>query len=116
MAKFKEITVTLDIKGRSWTFILMSDAKFDKINNPEGEAHTAMTVQRQYEVHFKKSEWTVIDIRHEIGHILYYMNQTDTADLKPDDVEEVMCQIIGHNAPEIVTWADRVAEKFFGRE
>lgn len=109
-------TIIIEIKGRPWTFILMNDKKFDRLHNQDDGNRTGVTLPHQYEVHFKKSEWTIIDIRHEIGHILFHMSRNDTADLTAAQVEETMCQLIGHDAPEIVMWADRVAERFFGRE
>lgn len=110
----KPITsLTLSIKGRDWTFKLFTDRNFDKIHNPEGdENNAAMTCPSIYEVHFSKSFWCPVDIRHELGHVLYHMTQTSSAGHDTLQVEETFCEIIGHNTPEIMMWSDRVAEKF----
>ena len=105
-------SITIPIKGRDWTFKLISDKQFDKAHNKEDEGNTGMTIPTQYEVHFSKSHWTIVDIRHEVGHVLKHMCNTHTADLDPGQVEELMCQIIGTYTPEIILISDRVAEKF----
>lgn len=107
-------SIILLIKGREWTFKLFSDRAFNKLHNIEGnENNAAMTIPTMYEVHFAKSDWCMVDIRHELGHVLYAMTQTASASHDPDQVEETMCEIIGQNAPEIILWSDRIAERFF---
>ena len=110
------LTITIKIKGRPWNFTLITDRKFDKLHNEDDGGRTAVTLTNQYEVHFKKSEWCVKDIRHELGHVLYIMSLTGSVGLTPDQVEETMCEIIGEHCSEIVMWSDRIAEKFFNRE
>lgn len=110
-------TISLDIKGRTWTFILMADKKFDKLHNPDSESiNVAMTVPSIYEIHFRKSNWDLITIRHEIFHVLYSMGLSGSAELTPAQVEEMAAEIVGHHGPEICLWTDRVAERFLGRE
>lgn len=109
-------TITIEIKGRPWTFILMPDKRFDKLHNPEGDLATGMTMPNTYEVHFRKSDWCNVDIRHELGHVLFRMSEANAAELSPADVEEVMCEIYAKNYADIGVWSDRIAEKFFGRE
>jgi hypothetical protein len=105
--------ITIQIKGRGWTFKLFSDRNFDKLHNPNGDENNAgMTVFSQYEVHFPKSEWGLVELRHEIGHILKFMSNTHSAELDAFQVEENMCDIIGAHGPEICFWAEQVAEKF----
>lgn len=105
--------ITRDIKGRSWTFKLLSDRVFDKIHNPEGdEGNTGMTIFSRYEVHFSKSEWDLVDIRHEIAHIFFFMSNTGSAELTALQTEETMCEIFGSNALEMCVHADVVAECF----
>jgi hypothetical protein len=108
--------ITIDIKGRSWTFQLIPDKRFDKLHNQDGENRSGMTIFGTYSVHFRKSDWCLVDIRHEIGHILYFMSLNASSDLTSNQVEESMCSIIGTHAPEIILWSDRVAECFFRRE
>ena len=108
--------ITLEIKGRPWKFILVPDKRFDRLHNEDGSARAGLTLPNQYECHFRKSDWCIVDIRHEIGHALFHMSLTSSSDLTPSQVEETMCQIIAVHTPEIILWSDRVAEKFFGRE
>jgi hypothetical protein len=115
MSKYKT-SIVLQIKGRDWEFILMPDKTFDKLHNEDGGSRSGITLPNQYECHFRRTDWSLKDIRHELGHALYHMCLTASSGLTPDQVEETMCQIIGEHVPEIVVWTDRVAEKFFGRE
>lgn len=108
--------ITINIKGRDWKFVLMPDKRFDKLYNENGGQNAAMTVPSIYEVHFAKSEWDVVTIRHELLHVLYSMSLTGSAGLDPVQVEETCAEIVAHHAIEIVFWADRITEKFLGRE
>lgn len=105
-------SIVLSIKGRNWTFKLFTDKAFDKLHNPNGEDNAGMTVFSQYEVHFPKSEWDTIDIRHEVLHIFKFMCNTGSATLDPDQTEELLCEIFGNNGIEMCLIADRVAERF----
>lgn len=109
--------ITIDIKGRNWKFILMNDRRFDKLWNPgENVANVAMTVSSTYEVHFRKSDWDVIAIRHELLHVLYSASLVSSTNMSVDDVQELCAEIVGHHTLEIALWADRIAERFLGRE
>lgn len=111
MSKKKEKHITLNIRGRDWKFSLISPMKFDKLHNADGETRTGVTIIPNYEVHFK--EWSMVDIRHELGHVLYAMNRGETANPTPDQVEETMCQLIAYHHADMAVWADRIAERFF---
>lgn len=115
MSKYKS-SIVLEIKGRPWTFILMPDKTFDKLHNQNGELQTGMTIASQYEVHFRKSDWCIVDIRHELGHVLKIMTHTNSVDMTPDDMEEHMCELYASNFADVGVWTDRISEKFFGRE
>ena len=108
--------IILNIKGRDWKFLLLTDKRFDKLHNQEGELTTGMTLSNTYEVHFRKSDWCVTDIRHELCHVLKHASNTGTVDLSAEDMEELMCELVASNYSEIGLWSDRIAEKFFGRE
>jgi hypothetical protein len=112
-----ERKIVLNIKGRDWTFRLMTDRNFDKLHNsnenPEDNNNAAMTMPASYEIHFRKSDWCLKDIRHEIGHLLYSTSLVNSAKMQPDQVEETFCEIIGEHCSEIILWSDLVAERFF---
>lgn len=109
-------TVTINVKGRDWKFVLMPDKRFDKLYNAEGGSNAAMTVPSIYEVHFAKSCWDVVTIRHELLHVLFSMSLTGSTGLTPDQVEELCAEIVAHHSIEIILWADQITEKFLGRE
>lgn len=103
----------IKVKGRLWKFILMTDRAFDKLHNANGGQNAAMTISTKYEVHFPKSCWDIVNIRHELGHVFYTMSSVNSSDLTPLQVEETMCSIFGSHGPEMMLIADRVAECFF---
>lgn len=109
-------SIVIPIKGRDWTFTLLTDKAFDKLHNPNGEGNTAMTMVNQYKTDFKKSDWCFVDIIHELGHVIYSLSPTRSANLTTGDVEEVMCDIYSSDYFEIGLIAGRISEKFFGRE
>jgi hypothetical protein len=101
--------ITLPIKGRNWKFILVTDKRFDKLY---GLGNVAMTLPDQNEVHFKKSTWDIVTIRHELAHVLYAMSLVGSADLTSDQVEETFAEIIGYHCSEIIFWSDQICHKF----
>ena len=105
-------SITLNIKGRDWKFSLCSDKVFNKIYNPDDEGNAAMTIQGTKEVHFRKSDWSGIAIKHEIGHILHFSTLSSSSELTADQTVEIMCELIGEHAEEIVLWASQVTERF----
>lgn len=108
--------ITIDIKGRPWSFKLLPDKRFDKLHNPGEVENAAMTVPTTYECHFRRSDWDVVTIRHELLHVLYNMSLTGSANLDPIQVEETCAEIVAHHATEIILWSDRITERFLGRE
>lgn len=110
-------SITLQIKGRDWKFALLPDRRYDKLyNSAEGDHSAAITLPTVYEVHFRKSDWDIVTIRHELLHVLYNMSLVSSTSLTPDDVQELCAEIVGHHCSEIILWSDRIAERFLGRE
>lgn len=109
-------SIILHVKGRDWTFTLVPDKTFDKHHNPNGELNTAMTSSSQYKVEFRKSDWCLSDIIHELGHVLKHMSHTGSVDMSTADMEELMCELYASNYADVGLWTSRIAEKFFGRE
>jgi hypothetical protein len=110
-------TITIDIKGRDWKFILVPDRRYDKLyNDSEEHGSAAITLPTIREVHFRKSDWDLITIRHELLHVLYNMSLVSSTDMSIEDVQELCAEIVGHHAIEIVLWADQIAERFLGRQ
>lgn len=107
-------SLVINIKGRDWKFLLMPDKRFNKIHNPDEDGNAAMTVPSTYEVHFRKSDWNVATVRHELLHVLFNMSLVGSADLSTTDVQEICAEIVAEHAIEIVLWADRISEKFIG--
>jgi len=112
-------SITISIKDRNWSFNLLADKTFDKLHNPVGdEHHCAMTMSNQYRVDFRKTDWCLEDIIHELGHVYKAMTETVTADLTPLQVEETMCQIMAKNYFDIGRTLDKnlSGTKFYREE
>lgn len=105
-------SISLDIKGRSWCFKLFTDRAFNKLHNPDDEGNAAMTIPGTREVHFRKSDFSGIAIKHEIGHILHFSTLSSSSELTADQTVEIMCELIGEHAEEIILWASQVIERF----
>jgi hypothetical protein len=109
--------VTIEIKGRPWRFILLPDKRYDKLHNPDpDDISAAITLPTTYEVHFRKSDWDIVTIRHELLHVLYNMSLVSSTNLSTEDVQELCAEIVAHHCSEIIVWSDRIAERFLGRE
>jgi len=105
--------ITLDIKGRKWKFVLVPDKRYDRQHNPGPEDDSvAITLPDLTEVHFKKSSWDMVTIRHELAHVLFNLSLVSSASLTPDQVEETFAEIIAHHCSEIIVWSDQIAHKF----
>lgn len=110
-------SIVIPIKGRDWKFILLADKRFNKLHNSMGESDAvAMTMTTTYEVHFRKSDWDLITIRHELLHVLFTAGLSSSAELTAEQVQEICAEIVAHHTPDIVLWTDRIAERFLGRE
>jgi hypothetical protein len=106
-------SISLDIKGRSWNFILYPDRTYNKLHNSEeGSDSCAMTLQGTREVHFRKSDFNGIAILHEIGHILHFASLVSSSEMSAHDTVELMCEIIGEHAEEMVMWKAKVLDRF----
>lgn len=107
--------IVIPIKGRNWRFVLVPDKRYDKQYNSEPNEEgdsAAITLPDLNEVHFKKSVWDIVTVRHELAHVLYNMSLVSSADLTPGQVEETFAEIIGHHSSEIIFWSDLIAHKF----
>ena len=111
-------SIVISIKGRDWKFTLVQDKRYDKLYNSEeeGEGSAAITLPTIYEVHFRKSNWDIVTIRHELLHVLYNMSLVSSTNLSTEDVQELCAEIVAHHCTEIILWSDRIAERFLGRE
>lgn len=109
--------ISISIKGRQWKFILIADKRYDKLHNQDTAfASQAVTLPTTFEVHFRKSDWDVITIRHELLHVLFTMGLSSSAELDATQVQEICAEIVAHHTSEIVVWSDRITECFLGRE
>lgn len=109
--------ITIPIKGRNWKFTLLTDKRYDRLYNSDpDELSAAITLPAIYEVHFRKSNWDLVCIRHELLHVLYNMSLVSSTSMSTEDVQELCAEIVGHHTLEIALWSDQIAERFLGRE
>lgn len=101
--------ITLNIKGRNWHFIVLTDKMFDKkfTSSEDDETH-AVTEPKENTVYFKKSLLTIPTIRHELFHVLIYSSLIESSSLDRLQMEELGAEIMGEHASEVVLWAETV--------
>ena len=102
--------ISLNIKGRDWYFILLSDKVFDKRFPPEqdGDETCAVAEPKESAVYLKKSLLTIPTIRHEIFHILVFSSLIESSSLDRLQMEELGAEIMGEHALEVCIWAEKV--------
>lgn len=101
----KKRSITLDIKGVSYEFILQSPQTYKRNH---GSDSAAITYVKDKKVFFRTDEFTNGTIRHEISHVLFAESHTGSSDLSADQVEEVFCEIIAEMYFQIGQICDKI--------
>lgn len=101
--------VIVNIKGKDWKYILLSDRAYDKLH---GDTSNGITLPEECEVHVRKSALNTNILRHETSHIFHFSSLVETASLTALQTEEIMCEIFGEHGHEILGIADFVLNRF----
>lgn len=81
----------ITIKGSEWTVKFHTDATYKKKIATDSGAETWITEKT---IHFNKAEINMGFIRHELLHAFVAESSVESAQLTPDQVEEVCASII----------------------
>jgi hypothetical protein len=91
--------ITLKIRGQEWTVKLYTTEGFYKQYE---EAVAAVTIPNAKEIIFNDDDLSLATVIHELTHAYFAASHVVSANLSADQVEEVMCELIGELGPEIV--------------
>lgn len=90
---------SINIRGQDWT-VRVIDAEVFSARYDESTA--AFTVSSTKEIVFSADELNLSTVIHELTHAYFSASHITSANLSPDQVEEVMCEVIGEFGPEII--------------
>ncbi len=100
--------IVLKVNDDDWTFTIFDDKDYDKKHSPES---CAMTIFDDYAVDFKKGQFCLEDVLHELIHVHYKYCYTDSARLTAHDIEEIFCELISDRISLILKQARKIYKK-----
>ena len=100
--------MTLDIKGTSWKFEVISDRVFNKKHGKEHHDSRAVTSTPDNVVSFRSSSMYFHNIIHELIHIFVLESHTESMEQSLDDREELCASIISNNYFLIGSLAEKI--------
>lgn len=107
-------SLTIQIKGATWTVKKLTPRKFNKEHK---SSWAAVTLPDSREIHLNGNSFAPSHVRHELLHAFYSEGNTEsTTQLTEDDVEEICASIVGEYAIEIVRLADIVLTFFLKKD
>lgn len=92
------ITYSKTIKDKTWTFVVLSDKKYEKNH---GDDSCGITHPEEKYVYFKKSKLTMGYILHELFHVYVSMSLTTSMDIDRNGQEELDCEIFSEHGLDI---------------
>lgn len=110
--KKRSILKSLETQIRGFTFVhcLLNDQEFERTHK-ESEHTEAITLWHTKRVDYKASKLSIQNVRHEILHCYFFATLSETADLSPLQVEEILAETFGHFGPEMIKMADLIYKK-----
>jgi hypothetical protein len=102
-------SITLQIKGRDWTFQVLTDKVYTK---KFGDDSMAMTVEKEKKVYFNKTDFNLPTIRHELLHVLVYSSLVESSELTSIQMEELCAEIVGEHGLELIVWSEKILNFF----
>ena len=100
------------IKDKEWTFLLLSDKKYDK---DHGEDSDGITYPSERCVYFAKSTINLSVILHELMHVFNNASLINSSDLTRLQQEELGCEIVAEHYFDIGKLAFEINEFFHTR-
>lgn len=102
------------IRGNKWIVRELTSKQFAKLHGYEEEEVDALVdfSTKKREIHFVKGKIDVKIIKHELFHAFMRESLTSSADLSPDQVEEVGADIIAEHLFDILKLTEEILEHF----
>lgn len=109
MSKKRIPPIKINVKGLEWSFHLQTDLAYRK---KHGSDSAGITYPGDKAVFFNKAHLSFNYIIHELIHVYYASCLTNSSDLKPDQVEDNCCEILGEHYFEIGSNAQKILDYF----
>lgn len=101
----KKNSITIEIKGAHYEFILQSPQTYKRNH---GSDSSAITYIKEKKVYFKTDDFTPNVVRHELIHVFVAESHTSSANLTEEQLEELFCEIIAESYFLIGQICDRI--------
>lgn len=101
----KKKSLKINIKGLEWTVVGQTASAYTRAH---GRDSAAITYLQDRVMYFNLSHFNSEFVRHELGHAYAASCGTTSSSLSADQVEELMCEIIGEHGPELIVLADKI--------
>lgn len=101
----------LKILGETWKYSFLSLELYNKLH-PDNPESAALTLSDSREMHFCLSDFTDSTARHEMLHAYYNELPVMSANLELDQLEEIMCDIVGRYGPKLIRQANTICKNY----
>lgn len=101
----KKKSLKIHIKGLEWTVVGQTASAYTRAHGKDSAAITYIVDRVMY---FNVSHFNSEYVRHELGHAFAASCGTTSSSLTADQIEELMCEIIGEHGPELMGLADKI--------
>jgi hypothetical protein len=102
----------ISIRGKVWKVRIFTNAQFSERHDDDAAAITVFP----REIHFRIGYLDLTTIIHELSHAYFEESHTSSADLKPYQVEELMCEVFGEFGAEIIKTAKKLKKFLKNKE
>lgn len=102
--------VRAKIKDIQWTFKLMADRQFNSLHS-EGD-YRAITIPDSLEIHFRKSDFSLTVLRHELLHAYVHTCLISDNPEKEIDKEEICAKIWEMHLDQALILSNNIYKEF----
>jgi len=92
------------VNEEQWIAYVISDA--DHVIAAEDSA--AETDFHKREIYFRRGDLSLADVRHELFHVFFGYTFTRTAELTPNQMEEVAAELFSERSDRIITLSNEL--------
>jgi hypothetical protein len=103
--------MVVQIKGSNWTINLLTRKKYEKKYGADDQSDGTCSKLKK-EIDFHQDGFSPQTVRHELLHAFFGESNTYSANLDPQQMEELACEIFEQHAIDILKLADEILTKF----
>lgn len=97
--------IEIKILGNKWKVHVLEGDEYVRVHGDSDAAHTSPVIR---EICFNEDELSRSDVTHELVHACYAETCVSSANLTPDQVEEVMCEMFAIHGNKLLTLSRRL--------